>query len=575
MQLIKENEWTKLTILEKGKKYPKVDTLLSFNTEHFLIKSYIHKTDLKDGDRSWRYGDGIILNFVFPKTSDFKESDKFLAFGLSIEKSKPITVLISKHGKFSLRTIKEIPLSVEVDKIQNITNFEVKIPWKYFSPFHFLIDRKLGINIRRNYQNEDGTTDHAEFVDDPNFESESIFNKKFIPFSLNQSKTSRFQFGIDIPKQLIHDFEFDLNLSIYSPDSKTQLIKECVRNDENHILHDREFTVQLKKGLNKINKIISLPKKIGLYTIGYFTQSAKIQRLVYLLPQQVLKNLDKELSNLESEANTSLQLGSLIGIRYKLNQLSIKVKSFTRWINIENIVNDMKEINLLIDRYKTDGKIFSINGFIGTALKSSQDDTIQPYSFYFPSNFDSEKKYKLIVTLHGSGVDEVNLVNWIGRDFSGIDFIIAGPRGRGLSDAFYDLSEHDVLDMISEIEKMFTITETLIMGFSLGGFVTWKFVLKYPDYFSGAIIISGTPKISHLGDDPKFNLFNLIGTGNKSPMLVIHGTHDRAVPIKNTKKFVYELISKNYNVDYIEIEGGGHGDFDIVQYFKDWIKKTF
>jgi hypothetical protein len=52
--------------------YPRVELSSSFDTECFKIKAVVHDTHFKDGDRSWRYGDGFLINFITETYPDNK-----------------------------------------------------------------------------------------------------------------------------------------------------------------------------------------------------------------------------------------------------------------------------------------------------------------------------------------------------------------------------------------------------------------------------------------------------------------------------------------------------------------------
>ena len=79
---------------------PIVNVSLSFNNKAFLIKASVRDNHFKDGNRSWRYGDGFFINFVTPNKTDSSSSDRFYAFGFSLQNKKPISVLVNKDGTY-------------------------------------------------------------------------------------------------------------------------------------------------------------------------------------------------------------------------------------------------------------------------------------------------------------------------------------------------------------------------------------------------------------------------------------------------------------------------------------------
>jgi len=77
---LKEGEWTSLKLSSNKFEYPKVDMKLSFTPEYLHVKATVNDLHFKDGDRSWRYGDGFLINFVTKTFPDAKSSEYFYAY---------------------------------------------------------------------------------------------------------------------------------------------------------------------------------------------------------------------------------------------------------------------------------------------------------------------------------------------------------------------------------------------------------------------------------------------------------------------------------------------------------------
>lgn len=85
---MREKEWIDLEL--KDFDYPRIEMSLSFDSEHFKLKAVAHDTHFKDGDRSWRYGDGFFVNFITEVCPDNEESGKSYAYRFSIIAGKTI-----------------------------------------------------------------------------------------------------------------------------------------------------------------------------------------------------------------------------------------------------------------------------------------------------------------------------------------------------------------------------------------------------------------------------------------------------------------------------------------------------
>lgn len=106
-----------------------------------------------------------------------------------------------------------------------------------------------------------------------------------------------------------------------------------------------------------------------------------------------------------------------------------------------------------------------------------------------------------------------------------------------------------------------------ITGLSMGGYGTWSFISRYPDYFAAAIPICG-------GGNP-FNLpANLPGRkrgitneflpaglrkATSLPIWTFHGSADRSVPIQETQTLVLLLRDAgSRNCKFTNYQGAGH-----------------
>lgn len=179
-----------------------------------------------------------------------------------------------------------------------------------------------------------------------------------------------------------------------------------------------------------------------------------------------------------------------------------------------------------------------ITGLRQRAYYSSIDQSYQPYSLYIPSSYNKNKKYSLLICLHG----------FSGNDYSGAknvadclpeDFIIVGAFGRG-DVGYYGIGEQDVLDVIDLVKKNFNIDDdrVYLTGWSMGGLGTWRFGQLYSDKFAAVASFCGWTWDTYLD-----NLINL-------PILIVHGTEDTTVPIEMDENAADNLKYFGYNVRF-------------------------
>ena len=143
-------------------------------------------------------------------------------------------------------------------------------------------------------------------------------------------------------------------------------------------------------------------------------------------------------------------------------------------------------------------------------LRSRTDGSVQPYSISLPRDFSRDRKYPLVIQLHGLNFHEV----------------LAGARGRyrgmggpqwvepdlpviyvdcfGGPSAFYrGIGEEGVLETLEEVEKRFPIDpdRVFLMGHSMGGCGSYEIGLHHPDLFGGIMPLDAAMG-PHVGPEP-------------------------------------------------------------------------
>ncbi|HSN61609.1 MAG TPA: DPP IV N-terminal domain-containing protein, partial [Ferruginibacter sp.] len=244
----------------------------------------------------------------------------------------------------------------------------------------------------------------------------------------------------------------------------------------------------------------------------------------------------------------------------------------------------MQAANPISDYSMGNLSIFTIQNKTGTDLYGR---------IFKPTNFDSTKKYPVIVYWYGGPHAQMILNAWNGGagDYwfqymaqRGYIVFTVDPRGsdnRGKAfeqAIFRNAGEPQMDDMLSAVEYLrklpYTNTEKMgLFGWSYGGFMTTDFVLNHPGVFKAAVaggpvmnwqyyeIMYGerymdTPDENPLG----YEATNLIKkAGNlKDKLLLIHGIQDPVVVQQNSVDFVKACVDKGIQVDYMIYPGHEH-----------------
>ena len=128
--------------------------------------------------------------------------------------------------------------------------------------------------------------------------------------------------------------------------------------------------------------------------------------------------------------------------------------------------------------------------------RSRTDDSVQPYAVWLPRNYDPQRKYPLVVQLHGLNFNEVlSGARLRYRGMGGPQWIepnlpVIYVNCFGRPSTFYaGMGEVDVLEVIDLVERQLSVDpdRVFLMGHSMGGAGSYTVGLHYPDHF-GALM---------------------------------------------------------------------------------------
>lgn len=574
---LREGEWTSLKLSSDEFQHPRADMRLSFTPESLHMKATVHDLHFKDGDRSWRYGDGFLINFITKTYSDARPSEYFYAYGFSIVSGEKQSCLVCHNGVYYLRVLKEFQPKIEIDQINDVAYYDVRIPWRELHPFHPLLDKTLGINVRYNSQNDDGSTTSLQLVEDDEFESESVVQKKYMPIHLLQSEKSKLQFAFRMKNNLVRKDKIPTRVTVFSNANCEALFTMILTDQDKDIKetkYKREKKLGLKKGINHFEEILETPDNTAFYKVRLIlNKNLEWIHRFYRLSTSELARIEGQIREYGKKAKAPIEKSSFHGLVFRFDNLKKIIKAFDPIEQVRPIKENLEELRGIIKKCETSGHFYQ-EGYLRTAFKSPDDNTLQPYSIIFPRNFNPKNEYKMIVALHGSGVDEVGYLQYIHQKVGAIDsnYLFVAPRGRGLSDHYMGQTERDVFAIVDTVKRIFSITKTIILGFSMGGYGVWRLTFLYPKSFDAAIVGSGFP-YDPWDKNPEMDLRPLRKNAKHIPYLVLHGTEDRAVPFEPVRDFVEQIRKEGFNVTFKSFEGAGHGDYDPIESIYKWLEK--
>jgi len=212
---------------------------------------------------------------------------------------------------------------------------------------------------------------------------------------------------------------------------------------------------------------------------------------------------------------------------------------------------------------------------------------------YKPVNFDSTKKYPVIVYWYGGS--HVQLINagWNGgasdywfqymAERGYICFTVdtrgSDNRGKAFEQAMFrkigDVQMEDMMSAVGFLQSLRYVDEKNmgLFGWSFGGFNTVDFMLNHPDVFKAAVAGGPVTDWSYYEimyterymDTPQENPQGYAATDLtrqvdklKGKLLLIHGLQDPVVVQQHSVRFVRAAIDKNIQVDYMIYPGHEH-----------------
>lgn len=156
----------------------------------------------------------------------------------------------------------------------------------------------------------------------------------------------------------------------------------------------------------------------------------------------------------------------------------------------------------------------------------------QRYWLYLPEGYTAEKKYPLVLFLHGRGERGSNLDAVLThgppklvKEGKSFPFIMVAPQLDGVH-MFWQTNE--LLALLDHIEAEYSVDADRVYctGLSMGGFATWALGVAAPERFAALLPICG-------GGDPP-NAGRLKGI----PIWVFHGADDPVVRVSLSEDIV-------------------------------------
>ncbi|KAA0991992.1 carboxylesterase family protein [Dyadobacter aurulentus] len=188
----------------------------------------------------------------------------------------------------------------------------------------------------------------------------------------------------------------------------------------------------------------------------------------------------------------------------------------------------------------------------------SRDGEKLPYRLMKPLDYDSTRKYPIVLCLHHGGVHGRDnaaqvqgsyapvLANYDNRRNHPAFLLVPQCEvGAGWMDPEVDAA---VMELMASLEKQYNI-DTLrryVLGESGGGYGSWHFIGNHPGMFAAAIPVCGGGE-----EELAQNMADV-------SIWAFHGTNDELVPVSYSRKMVNALRKAGSKPRYTEFPGADH-----------------
>lgn len=274
-----------------------------------------------------------------------------------------------------------------------------------------------------------------------------------------------------------------------------------------------------------------------------------------------------------------------------------KGKEFGTLFNAINPIREYKNCKIELGKIASTDKTVSLN-----------------YRLIYPMQFDSSKKYPVLVYVYGGPHAQMITNSFLGNADLWLYYMAQqgylvftldnrGSMNRGLdfeNATFRNLGKYEMEDQLAGVQflKKFKFVDASRMGvygWSFGGFMSTSLMTKTPDVFK--VGVAGGPVIDwrmyeimyteRYMDMPQNNpegykeadLTNYVKQ-LKGRLMLIHGTNDNVVLWQHTLSYLKKCVEEGVLVDYFVYPGHEHNVLGpdrvhlmkkITQYFKDFL----
>lgn len=211
----------------------------------------------------------------------------------------------------------------------------------------------------------------------------------------------------------------------------------------------------------------------------------------------------------------------------------------------------------------------------------------------FPENYNSEKSFPLLISLHGGGGSYKTFKNiwshfenpqfimatpqapykWLMEDKIGYDWSVWPSENLNVMQTALILTSKYIENLIQALTTNYNINDVYLMGFSQGSIITQIAGINNHNLLEGIIILSG-PEIDHPGKpEIVWPSEKAVQSANHLRVLIVHGDSDQIVDLSLAIKSRDQYKKIGYDVSLFEFDGGHEINKIEMKAVEKWINK--
>lgn len=554
---------------------------LAYTPKHLYVYIETESDHISYHRRGHVWGDGYKLLLGIPISDGL--TPEFYELNYSPAKDTASAQARQRIGTFNgTQIFKKLSAKSQSQEraIQGKSGFEALIAWNDIPPYHPWLLPEMGYNLyfaKGISSKEYGYfTNGYAVVEDEGIWDEEILKRNYKRLAFESPQYGKAPMLLSQVKQqhLLASDPIILEIAGTSRERNVEVSFELSDSTHQKVFSGKRHlgTIQW---LARERFEIDIPE----LPIGNYTLKVQMAHTVSISKLSILPKIDFKM--IAQHINTNkyqLSLGTRNTLMFKLNKLKHDLEALY-WYETGSALLDDWAI------FKTEYQSF-LNGNdpymdktdpYRRAFRSVSDNTYQPYTLKLPKDYDSSKKYPLLVFLHGSGQDEQNILDLPRSNGS---YIELAPFARDKYYAFaHEYSQKDIMEAIGDVQRNFSVNDQCIViaGFSMGGYGALRTFYENPGMYKGVAVFAGHPNLANEwmdGHYPNFLDDNYLKVFKGVPVFIYHGDKDAGLDINLMKEAGEKLekVGAELTLAFVPEKGHQYPDEPTNELYFEWLK---